>query len=343
MKCVTLQQKSPQWHHWRENGITATDTPVILGLNEKKTPWQLWAEKTHLVAVPDLSKVPAIRWGVEHEEVARRIYEQRFNEILLPLCATYDANPIFRASFDGIDSNGMPVEIKCPGEKTITDVRTRRRDSDAFKLYYGQVQHQIMVAESDKARLIFYDPKADDIIGFEIVRDEPFIERIIKEGSAFFECVQTKKAPTRDPTRDLYIPSGVTNVNQWIMTAKNYLRVEEQIEQLKQQLSALERSQESFKEEFKTQMGDNSVVDFGGVRITKTEMTGRVDYKRMVTDLLGHDPTQEDIAKYQKEGTTQWRFRATGVPSQSIIDETILNEIEQVSSKIKTVEKPLWF
>ena len=343
MKCVTLQQKSPQWHHWRENGVTATDTPVILGLNEKKTPWQLWAEKVHLVAAPDLSNVPAVRWGIEHEDVARKIYEQRFNEILLPLCATYDANPIFRASFDGIDSNGMPVEIKCPGEKTILDVRTRKRDSDAFKLYYGQVQHQIMVAEADKARLIFYDPKVDDIIGFEILRDQAFIERIIKEGIAFFDCVRQKREPTRDPTKDLYIPSGVANVDQWLKTAQNYLRCEEQIEQLKEQLQALERMQNQFKEEFKAQMGHNALVDFGGVRITKSEVSGRVDYKRMVSDLLGHDPTQEDIAKYQKDGTTQWRFRATGSASLSIIDETILSDIKAKAKKLKVVENPLWF
>ena len=341
MKCVRLQQKSLEWKRWRVDGITATDTPVILGLNPDKTPWRLWAEKVQFLRIPDLSYVPAIQWGVAHEDVARSIYEQRFNEILLPFCATYDANPIFRASFDGIDSNGMPVEIKCPGKNTIKDVRQNKRESAAFKLYYGQVQHQIMVAESDKARLIFLDPEVNDIIGFEIARDDAFIERILKEGAVFFECVRTRKAPHRDPQRDMFIPQTPNDIQRWMIAAGHLVATDAKIQEKKLEMAALEECLKQYKNDVMAIMGDNEfVADYGGIAVRKSIVSGKVDYKQMVTDLLGHEPTEAELKKYQKEDTIQWRFRSTGVASQEIIDEKTLNDIESHQFK---PEPSLWF
>ena len=341
MKCVHLQQKSPEWKRWRLDGITATDTPVILGCSPYKTPWRLWAEKVQLLRTPDLSHVPAIQWGIAHEDVARSIYEQRFNEILLPFCATWDANPIFRASFDGIDSNGMPVEIKCPGEKTLEDVKARKRDSDAFKLYYGQVQHQMMVAESDKARLIFYDSDANDIVGFEIIRDDAFIKRIQTEGQAFFECVQSRKAPERDPSRDMFIPQSEDDKKRWLLAAGHLVALEAKIQEKKLEMLALESSLKQYKNDVIAIMGDNDcVADYGGIAVRKSIVTGKVDYKQMVCDLLGREPKEEELKKYHKDDTIQWRFRSTGVASLEIIDEKIIEDIESHACHL---EPSLWF
>lgn len=42
---VKAEQRSPEWHALRKEGITATEAAVIAGLSPYKTPYQLWAEK----------------------------------------------------------------------------------------------------------------------------------------------------------------------------------------------------------------------------------------------------------------------------------------------------------
>lgn len=42
---VKAEQRSPEWHAIRKEGITATEAAVIAGLSPYKTPYQLWAEK----------------------------------------------------------------------------------------------------------------------------------------------------------------------------------------------------------------------------------------------------------------------------------------------------------
>ncbi|MEA1053321.1 YqaJ viral recombinase family protein [Lamprobacter modestohalophilus] len=55
MKLIDVAQRSDAWQAWRAQGITASETPVILGHSPYKTPWRLWAERTGLARTADLS------------------------------------------------------------------------------------------------------------------------------------------------------------------------------------------------------------------------------------------------------------------------------------------------
>ena len=54
MKVVDLKQRTPEWHIWRNAGVTASDAPVLVG-SPCKTPWRLWAEKR---GVSSISQYP---------------------------------------------------------------------------------------------------------------------------------------------------------------------------------------------------------------------------------------------------------------------------------------------
>ena len=60
MQFVELDQRTDAWFEWRKNGITASESPVIVGLSPYQTPWRLWAEKTGFMERPDLSKNPNV-------------------------------------------------------------------------------------------------------------------------------------------------------------------------------------------------------------------------------------------------------------------------------------------
>jgi predicted phage-related endonuclease len=41
-----LQQNTSEWHRWRQQGLGASDAPVIMGDAAFKTPRMLWSIKT---------------------------------------------------------------------------------------------------------------------------------------------------------------------------------------------------------------------------------------------------------------------------------------------------------
>lgn len=341
MHCVNVSQKSENWHQWRNEGITATDTPTLMGLNPYKTPWRLWAEKTMFVKTPDLSQVPAVRWGNEYEDVARELYEAKTNDILLPYCAEYEENRVFRASFDGIDRYGCPVEIKCPGTKTLDDVKAHGTESQAYKRYWGQVQHQMLVAEAPRGYLVFYDHAAHDLLVFEIQRDEVFLMQVLEVGMAFYRNVVERKAPARDLTKDLFIPKGEEQIKEWMYHAQTLIGLQKDIEAHKAEMTCLQERIDASKSALIAMMGDDEyLADYGGVAVTRSVVAGRVDYKAMVKDLLQREPTDAETAPFTGAPVTRWLVRTTDCPSQTIIDETVLREIEENSFETRP---SLWF
>ena len=341
MHCVNVSQKSENWHQWRHEGITATDTPTIMGLNPYKTPWRLWAEKTMFVKTPDLSQVPAVRWGNEYEDVAREIYEAKTNDILLPYCAEFEGNRVFRASFDGIDRYGCPVEIKCPGTKTLDDVKANGTESQAYQRYWGQVQHQMLVAEAPRGYLVFYDHAANDVLVFEIERDDAFLADVLEKGMAFYRNVVDRIEPPRDLTKDLFVPKDEEQIKTWMYHAQTLNGLQKEIEAHKAEMARLQERVEASKEALIVLMGEEEyLADYGGVAITRSVVAGRVDYKAMVTDLLQREPTPAEVAPFTGKSTTRWLVRTTDCPSQTIIDETVLREIEE--NRFET-RPSLWF
>lgn len=341
MFCVNVSQKSDGWKEWRNAGITATDTPVIMGLNPYKTVWRLWAEKTMFVKTPDLSKVPAVQWGNDYEDVARELYEAKTNDILLPYCAEYEANRVFRASFDGIDRYGCPVEIKCPGTKTLEDVRTLGRESESYKRYWGQVQHQMLVAEAPRGYLVFYDHAKNDLITFEIERDDAFIAEVLERGMTFYQQLIDRVEPKRDAQRDLFVPKGEEQVQMWMHHAQTLVGLEKELSAHKAEMALLQERIEASKSALISMMGESEcLADYGGVAVTRSLVAGRVDYKAMVTDLLQREPTAAELIPFTGETKTRWLVRVTDCPSQSIIDEDVLREIEANSFETR---ESLWF
>ena len=128
MRIVNLEQGTKEWLEWRRQGITATESSVILGLSPYKTVWRLWLEKLQKALPPDLSNNPLVRYGKETEEIARSLFEFEFGEVLFPTCAEY----------------------------VLEEVKNLGLESEAAKHYSVQVQHQLLVSGSPKGWLVFF-------------------------------------------------------------------------------------------------------------------------------------------------------------------------------------------
>ena len=329
MKRISLNQRSDEWTTWRNGGVTATDARVLLGLDPEKSPFTLWAEKTGRMERKDLSVIPAVRYGVEHENVARELYNSRYDDLVAPCCAEYDADHRFRASFDGIDLNGNPVEFKCPlpDGNTLADVKANKENSEAYKKYYPQIQHQLLVSDKSFGFLVFFEehPEGEDeprLYVFRIERDEKVIKEILLKGQEFLEHLE-KDTPPERREGDLYTPEGEA-AYRWMEAATLYKEIVPEIERLTAQKEAL-------KEKLLSIMGAETAANFGGIAVTISQSKGSVDYKAALKGILQRDLTDEEMATYTKKGSKRALIRIVDEEKSPILDEKVKREESDAS------------
>ena len=157
-------QRSDDWYKMRENKLTASDWATALNKNPYSTRKNLLrskcGEKTNFFG-------GHMKHGVKYEPVANLIYEFR-NKLkiidfgLLP----HPTIDFLGASPDGITTDGVMVEIKCPPKREIT--------GDPPLYYWMQVQGQLEVCELD--RCDFLECKIE-----EYTEDEYFNDNFVDD------------------------------------------------------------------------------------------------------------------------------------------------------------------
>lgn len=303
MNVVDVSQRSDAWRHWRSKGVSASEAAVIMNRSPYKSPWRLWAEKIGLVLEASLDNNPLIRAGIQQEPEALQRFEDKHDLMLLPLCGESEQFPLMRASFDGLSESNEPVEIKCPHETTFLDVLLNREASDAYQLYWCQVQQQLLVAEAQRGFLFFYHQGQD--IEFEIQRDESFLNALVESAMDFWSAVKSKKEPNKDPERDLYLPHG-DDERQWQQLAASYRQRALSITELKSQLKSLEDEQSTIENTLVVLMGDYVAAEHSGLRISRFQSQGAIDYKAAL-QALQPDIQASTLEGYRKPSATRIR------------------------------------
>ena len=298
---IDIAQRSPEWLHWRAQGITASAAAVLMGISPYQTPWRLWAEITGIARPLDLSGNPFVQRGIALEDAARRDFEDRHSAMVMPLCGESDDHPEIRASFDGIDDDGNPVEFKVPAPKTYAEVAALGRESPAYKLYWPQVQAQMYVAGAAKGWLVFYQgPGA--VTEFEIERDDTFLldpeHGFVRMALDFVAAVQNKKEPPKDPVRDIYIPTGEA-LETWTARAGEYRDLAAEKKRLDALVKIQKEAMDAIEGELVAMMGGFLLANTAGLSITRYDQRGSIDYQAALAVLLP-DLKAEDLEKFRK-------------------------------------------
>ena len=279
MKIVNVRQRTPAWHAWRALGVTASQAAIIRGLSPHSTPWRLWAQRKGLL-LPEKENF-FMRRGKRGEDWVREAYERTHQTTLLPICAEWDEWPVIRASFDGVDDHGQPVELKCSCDEVHGEFRTLREKSEAYRLYFPQVQHQILVAGAARGELAVGRQDApDDLEIMRIERDDAFIDEMLAAERAFWDALEHGKPPKPDPERDLYVPPvGAAAGRVWTVQALRYRAAAEELAALTGQAKALKKVQDQAIERLIEQMGEFAEGESAGLHVTRFLKQGPVDWK----------------------------------------------------------------
>ncbi|EIC23928.1 YqaJ viral recombinase family nuclease [Thiorhodovibrio frisius] len=316
MKSIDLAQRTPEWHQWRAQGITASESAIILGRSPYKTPWRLWAERTGLAKTADLSKNPLVQRGNRLEDAARQWFEQRYDTLVLPVCGESEEEPLLRASFDGLTDAGEPVELKVPSERTLRDVAEHGRAASAFRLYEPQVQHQLYVAGADKGYLVFYQEDQEPIV-FEIARDAALIEAIVSQGKAFWQALVEEREPEKDPQRDLFIPKG-PQADDWAVLAGRYSALQQEAKTVEAELKRKKAALDDIQTTLVAMMGHSLIAESAGLRVTRFCAKGSVDYAALLQvrlPELGGDA----IDAFRRQSSERVRVTVQEHPQKAVI------------------------
>lgn len=337
MNIIDLQPRTPDWHAWRALGIGASESSIIMAKSPYKTQWQLWAEKCGFVIPTSLEHNPHVQRGIRLEPKARAYIETMQQELLLPLCAESNLYPFIKASFDGLNSRGEPVEIKCPSLTVFNDVIRLKEHSEVYQLYCIQVQHQLLVSGSQIGWLVFYqidEHGSEQIIQFEIKREEAMIQQIIEQASQFWLLVQSQKPPTKCPLRDTFTPEGEA-LTQWESFAAQYHQLDKEVLSLMSQLEPLKAQQSQLQQSFFQLMNGFTHAEYAGIKINRYWSQGQVDYPKLLMD-LGHTLTETELAKYRKSASEKSRVTIIDNPHAVLIPEQTTREAVIQPSEVKS-------
>lgn len=278
MKIVNIAQRTPEWHEWRNSGVSASEAIVVLGKCPLRTVYRLYTEKKGLTLPDNLDANPFVQRGIRLEATARFSFEDRHNALLLPVCAESEEFPFLRASFDGLNDDGIPTELKVPMEVNFRDAQQNGINSKIYQRYYYQVQQQIAVAGSDRGYLSFYLNGKEPPLDFLILRDDQVIQELVFKAREFVEYLNKNRPPATDPDRDIYIPQGNERL-QWQALAADYHRNDEVIREFKAKIEPLLQQQAELEKGLVELMGDFSHAESTGLRISRYLAQGSIDYK----------------------------------------------------------------
>lgn len=172
-----LEQRPPdqntrEWFHQRSKFITCSDFGTMDGMTERFNK-----DRTDILFAkcgkgPTFVGNDATKWGQKYEGDAIRAYSEQYDKQvhhtgLIP----YMGEDIFlkgliAGSPDGVTSDGILLEVKCPYNREI---------KDAIPDYYmGQIQGLLHCLQLKKCHFIQYDPRGMRV-GVEYVDDEPML------------------------------------------------------------------------------------------------------------------------------------------------------------------------
>ena len=112
-----------EWLEWRKKGIGGSDIPKMLNLSRFGDRLDLLLEKANLTESKPINEALFVAAEVAEDEARKRLARQEIvAKELKPCNVESKENPIFRASLDGYNEDGVLFEHKVLGESMFDEV-----------------------------------------------------------------------------------------------------------------------------------------------------------------------------------------------------------------------------
>lgn len=287
MKVVQLTQNSPEWLAWRNQGLGASDAPVITGESPYRTPLQLFREKLGLPALADEEDNEFIfAKGHTTEGIIRKQFQDLTGAEMKPLCLVHPKFEYLRASVDGFDPKLGIMEAKLVGQAVLERARTA---SEIPAHHKTQIQHQLEVSGADVAQWFGHDGKKNGVL-VVVRRDEAHIKRMLELEHEFWGRVIAKNAPGLSP-RDYLIPDDLSLLSE--------------LRDAKEAAENAATYYESMKERV-VNTYDHEKIAGAGVKLFRVERSGNINWKSIPEVQALKD---EYLEQFRGNGSVSWTIR----------------------------------
>jgi hypothetical protein len=161
---------------------------------------------------------------------------------------------------DGFNKQmGLVLEIKCPNRET----HEKAKQGIIPEYYNIQMQHQFLLSETEKGIYFSFDGEKGIIV--DVIRDDKFIEEMVKEEKEFY-----RKLKEFDPPDS---PIEHRSDTSWKTAAEKLIEAR----RLKEMAAKME---EEAKRDLVSQANSERSEGFG-VRLTKSITKGMIQYKNI--------------------------------------------------------------
>jgi len=309
-------QSRIDWLKQRQSGIGGSEIAAIVGLNQYKTPMQIWESKVNPVVEDNTTSEPAY-WGNTLEEVVAQEYAKRTGRKIQRMNKQM-RHPDFSFAIGNIDraviNPDISGNVRWKDGKITTDRILECKTANGFSVkqwgeigsdqvpdsYLIQCQWYMGVTGAsicDLAVLI----GGQDFRIYTINRDDDLIADLLQQGAAFWELVKNNIAP--DP---INYPEAV---KKWAISDSS-LSVQaddlliddlEKIQSIKAQVKELETQEDALKARVVYALKEAETLIYQGVKVAtcKTQTRTSFDSKAFEKDY------PELYAKYKKQSSTR--------------------------------------
>ena len=225
-------QRSEEWYKARENRLTASSLADALGEGHFKTKDDVILDKC---GYGTFKGNATTQWGVKYEEVAIMIYQKRKNTTVKEYgLVPHPTIPFIGASPDGITTDGIMLEIKCPPKRKITGVVPHH--------YWVQIQLQLEtcdleLCDFEECKLVEYKNENDFFDDIYIdddgnIKDKMMTEHNLEKGVVieyYKISIDTETNETVKKIDYLYMPidTKYNDVKTWINKQINEIEKDE--------------------------------------------------------------------------------------------------------------------
>ena len=303
------------WLKGRQTGIGGSEIAAIVGLNQYRTPMQVWESKVNPVQDEETSQ-PAY-WGTVLEDVVAKEYALRTGNKVQRLTKQM-RHPEFSFAIANIDRAVINPEIsgnvRWKDGKLTTDRILECKTANGFMAkqwgeagtdsvpdaYLIQCQWYMGVTGASVCDLAVLIGGQDFRI-YTILRDDDLINDLLIQGAAFWELVQNKIEPDPVNYPEAVKKWAISDPSLSVQADDSLIDDLEQIQGIKAQVKELEAQEDAIKARVLVAMQDAETLLYQGVKVAtcKTQTRTSFDAKTFEKD------HPELYAQYKKTSSTR--------------------------------------
>ena len=303
------------WLKGRQSGIGGSEIAAIVGLNQYRTPMQVWESKVNPVQDEETSQ-PAY-WGTVLEDVVAKEYALRTGNKVQRLTKQM-RHPEFSFAIANIDRAVINPEIsgnvRWKDGRLTTDRILECKTANGFMAkqwgeagtdsvpdaYLIQCQWYMGVTGASVCDLAVLIGGQDFRI-YTILRDDDLINDLLIQGAAFWELVQNKIEPDPVNYPEAVKKWAISDPSLSVQADDSLIDDLEQIQGIKAQVKELEAQEDAIKARVLVAMQDAETLLYQGVKVAtcKTQTRTSFDAKTFEKD------HPELYAQYKKTSSTR--------------------------------------